>query len=129
MAAHHDSTIPSHPIPSVVIVAPAPEMLDIWLELLQRLEDVPSIQLTDIKEVATAVARWRPLALLIEQELFEFDSEEFRALARDVGADVVAVDTRAGKEAIAALALPRLQAALVRWRAREFTPEPPAGTR
>jgi hypothetical protein len=119
MSGHSDSTIPSHPVPSVVIVSPAAEMLDVWLEILQRLEDVPSIQLTTIAEAATAVARWKPLALLIDQDLFAFDSQEFRDLARDVGADVIAVDARADKEAIARAVLPQLEAALTRWRRQE----------
>jgi hypothetical protein len=120
MSGHTDSTIPSHPVPSIVIVSPAAEMLDVWLELLQRLEEVPSIQLTTIAEAATAVARWRPLALLIDQELFAFDSQEFRDLARDVGADVIAVDASADKETIARAVLPQLEAALTRWRRQEM---------
>jgi hypothetical protein len=112
-----DSTVPQQPIPSVVIVAPAAEMLDMWLEILQRLDEVPSIQLTDLKDAATAVARWRPMALLVEQVLFEFDAPEFAALARDVGAEVIVVDTAAGKESIAALVLPKLADTLAKWRA------------
>jgi hypothetical protein len=113
-----DSTMPERPVPSVVIVAPGAEMLDTWLEILQRLEEVPSIQLTELKDAATAVAKWRPMALLVERDLFEFDAKEFEALARDVGAEIIVVDTAAGKEAIAALVLPTLSEALVNWRAR-----------
>jgi hypothetical protein len=113
-----DSTVPDRPVPSVVIVAPGAEMLDVWLEILQRLEEVPSIQLTDLKDAATAVARWRPMALLVERDLFEFDAKEFAALARDVGAEVIVVDTAADKDAIAALVLPALAAALAIWRTR-----------
>jgi hypothetical protein len=115
-----DSTVPEHPIPSVVIVAPASETLDIWLELLQRLDEVPSIQVTELKDAATAVARWRPMAMLVERELFEFDVQEFTALARDVGAEIIAVDARADKESIAALVLPKLVAAFAAWRTREL---------
>lgn len=114
-----DPTVPQQPIPSVVIVAPAAEMLDTWLEILQRLDEVPSIQLTELKDAATAVARWRPLALLVEQVLFDFDAREFAALARDVGAEIIVVDTAATKESIAALVLPKLTAALARWRANQ----------
>ena len=113
-----DSTVPHRPVPSVVIVAPGAEMLDVWLEILQRLEEVPSIQLTDLKDAATAVARWRPMALLVDRELFEFDAKEFEALARDVTAEVIVVDTGAGKDAIAAVVLPKLAAALAAWRIR-----------
>ena len=111
-----DSTVPSHPIPSVVIVSPAPEVLDKLLDVLQRLDEVPSVQLSGIEDVATAVARWRPLALFVEKEVFDFDADEFRALARDVGTEVVTLEASAGKETIAQLVLPTLQAALLRWR-------------
>lgn len=112
-----DSTIPRYPIPSVVIVAPGPQMLDELLEVLQRLDEVPSIQVTGIEDVATAVAKWRPLALFVEKHVFDFDATEFRALARDVGAEVITLDAAAGKERIATTVLPQLKAALVRWRA------------
>jgi len=112
-----DSTVPNHPIPSVVIVSPASDVLDKLLDVLQRLDEVPSVQLTGIEDVATAVAKWRPLALFVQKEVFDFDADEFRALGRDVGAEVVAVDASSGKDDIAAAVLPALQAALVRWRA------------
>ncbi len=121
MSGASDSTIPNQPIPSVVIVSPAPGMLDIWLEVLQSLEDVPSIQLADLSSVATAVARWRPIAILVEQELFEFDEQEFGELARDVNAELIAVEARAGKEAVAAAVLPKLRAAQARWHDRNAT--------
>jgi len=111
-----DSTLPQQQIPSVVIVAPGAVMLDMWLEILQRLDEVPSIQLTELKDAATAVAKWRPMALLVERDLFEFDAKEFDALARDVGAEVIVVDTASGKDAIAALVLPKLATALSKWR-------------
>lgn len=119
MARTPDSTVPSQPVPAVVIVSPTPEMLALWRELLQGLDEVPSIQLTDISSVTTAVARWRPLAILVEQELFEFDEQEFDELARDVGAELFAIDGGASKEAIVTDVMPKLRAALVRWRCRK----------
>jgi hypothetical protein len=112
-----DSTIPRYPIPSVVIVSPASNVLDSLLDVLQRLDEVPSIQLTGIEDVATAVARWRPLALFVEKDVVEFDADEFRALARDVHAELVVLDASVEKETFAAMVLPRMQSALVRWRA------------
>lgn len=119
MSGSSDSTVPDRPIPSVVLVAPAPGMLDTWLELLQSLEEVPSIQLTDLAGVTTTVARWHPMAILVEQELLDFDEQEFRELARDVSAELIVVDAESGKEAIAAVVLPKLHDALVRWRVRD----------
>lgn len=117
MSGSTDSTLPSRPVPSVVIVAPTPDMLDSWLEILQRLGDVPSVRLTDLAGAATAVAQCRPLALLVERELFEFDREGFNMLARDVGADLIVAEGSARKEQVAAALLRELETALVRWRA------------
>jgi hypothetical protein len=118
MSGCTDSTLPSRPVPSVVIVAPAPDMLDSWLEILQRLRDVPNVRLTDLAGVATTVAQWRPLAVLVERELFEFDREAFNLLARDVGAELIVAEGSARKEQIAAALLRQLETALGRWRAR-----------
>jgi dihydropteroate synthase len=118
MSRQGDFTVRSKAAPFIVIVSPAPEVLDAWLELLQRLDEVPRIQVTTIKETATAVARWRPFALLIEQEIFEFDSKEFTALARDVGAQVIAVSSTASKETMAAQVLPRVRELLTAWHSR-----------
>lgn len=118
MTRNSDSTFPAIPIPSVVIVSPAAGMLDMWLEILQRLEEVPSIQLTDLSRAATTVGKWRPVAILVEKELFEFDEQEFFELARDVGADLIAVEGAAGRDAISAAVLPKLRRALARWKGR-----------
>jgi hypothetical protein len=116
MARDPDSTVPSHPIPSVVIVSPAPATLEVWVEVLRRLEDVPSIQITNLSNVTTAVARWRPIAILVERELFEFDEREFEELARDVKAELLTVEARMSKEALAGAVLPTVRAALSRWQ-------------
>jgi len=94
-------------------------MLDVWRYVLGRFEHVVSVQVADLSATTTTVAQCRPFALLIEQDLLEFDAREFGALARDVGADVVTADMRDGKESIAAAVVPKLRAALARWRSRE----------
>lgn len=118
MSRNPDSTVPSRLVPSLVIVAPAPGVLDIWLESLTSLDDVPSIQVANLSTVTTAVARWRPIAILVEQELFEFDERGFEELARDVRAELITVEARSRKDSFAAAVLPRVRAALARWNTR-----------
>jgi hypothetical protein len=118
MARNPDSTVPSRAVPAVVIVSLGEAMLARWRELLFGLDEVPSIQTTDLSRVATVVAQWRPFAILIERDVFEFDEDEFRELARDVNAELITVDAEASKQEIAARSIPKLRAALGRWRGR-----------
>jgi hypothetical protein len=122
MSRSPDSTVPSRPIASVVIVSPAPATLEMWVEILKNLDDVPNIQVTSLSNVTTAVARWRPIAIVVEQDIFEFDEREFEELARDVKAELVTVEARMSKEAIAVTLLPTVRAALSRWHARATAP-------
>ena len=45
----------------------------------------------DLRSVATMVARWRPLAIVLTEDLYTFDAPEFDALARDVSSTLVRV--------------------------------------
>lgn len=46
-----------------------------------------------VVEAASAVAEHRPFAIVVSAELYMLDPREFRALARDVGARLVCLDT------------------------------------
>lgn len=46
-----------------------------------------------VEEAATVVAESRPFAILISDELYQLDPPEFDALARDVSAVVVPLET------------------------------------
>jgi hypothetical protein len=48
---------------------------------------------TDVAGAATQVASARPFAIVISDEVYGFDSEEFAALARDVQAALITVRT------------------------------------
>jgi hypothetical protein len=47
----------------------------------------------DIASAATDVARERPFAILISDQLYAFDADEFEALARDVRATLLPLPT------------------------------------
>jgi hypothetical protein len=48
---------------------------------------------TDVAGAATQVASARPFAIVISEEIYGFDSDEFDALARDVQASVIPIRT------------------------------------
>lgn len=54
--------------------------------LAARVEEV------SLSSAATAVSTFRPIALVMTQDVYGFDADEFDALARDVGARIVRVD-------------------------------------
>ncbi len=47
-----------------------------------------------VNDAATIAAKNRPFALVVSQEVYEFDSDEFIALARDVKAQLITIPTR-----------------------------------
>lgn len=48
---------------------------------------------TDIASAATKVARSRPFAIVVSEEVYAFDASEFDALARDVNAEIISLPT------------------------------------
>jgi hypothetical protein len=117
-----DTTIPGRPTPTVILVMPESRLLDACLHAVSELPEVPRMEVTDVKGTATAVARWRPFALILQEELYDFDPEEFKALAKDVGAEIIMVRADSEYGDIAAFLPPRLRSALDNWEAREKKP-------
>jgi hypothetical protein len=65
---------------------------------------------TQLANAANAIARERPFAIVLSDELYEFDAEEFDALARDVKAMVLALPTaRAPMQALYERLVPLLR--------------------
>jgi hypothetical protein len=102
----------------LVVVAPSGELLSACRESARYVSGA-TVEVTDVKSMATDVAMWRPFAIVIEEELFAFDPNEFIALARDVAAEVVTVPGNARKDELLAIIIPRLKAAFRRWDATE----------
>ena len=111
------STIPEQRVPSVVLVAPSDALSRACHEAMRFVAAAASIEITDVAGAATNVARWRPFALVMEEEVFEFDPREFEALARDVGAEIVTVASRDPEELLTSVLLPQLKALYRRWDA------------
>jgi hypothetical protein len=48
----------------------------------------------ELNDAATTAAKNRPFALVVSQEVYDFDAAEFDALARDVNATAIVVPAR-----------------------------------
>jgi hypothetical protein len=60
-----------------------------------------------------------PFAVIVPADVFADDAAEFRALARDLGAEVFTYDADSGSSYVATLLLPELRLALDRWAKSE----------
>jgi hypothetical protein len=117
-----DSTLPSRPVPSVVLITPEPELLAAIERGVAKLGEAPTVRAAELTDAATLIAGCRPFAVIVPADVFAFDAAEFRALARDVGAEVFSYDTDSGSLDVAALLLPELEVALARWATSHFGP-------
>ena len=105
----------------VVLVAGGPEELVAAAQVAARVES-PSIdvQACTAAAVATEVARLRPFALVVNQDIYGFDPEEFTALARDVNADLVVLKVSSVNATFLEQALrPSLRSAFRRFRSEQ----------
>lgn len=50
------------------------------------------VEEVSLSGAATAVSTFRPVAIVMSQDVYGFDADEFDALGRDVGATVIRVD-------------------------------------
>jgi hypothetical protein len=120
MPGSQDSTLPSRRIPTVVLVNTRRELLARLDASIRDFEEIPTLKPVELKAAATAIAEARPFAVLVPTDLFEFDPSEFVALARDVGAMVIAYDAEEPLDALRAFLVPKLRAALQGWTAGEL---------
>lgn len=72
------------------------------------------LQRTPLEGAATVAAERRPLVIVMPQALYEFDPEEFDALARDVGASLLRVDDDVSEPVLEMLLGPALETAFER---------------
>ncbi|MDD9940543.1 MAG: hypothetical protein OXU20_05725 [Myxococcales bacterium] len=71
---------------TVIVVVGGPEEL---IRAAQRTAtDIPGarIETCDLRNVATTVAKFWPFAIVMSEDMYAFDPQEFEALARDVAA-------------------------------------------
>jgi CheY-like chemotaxis protein len=119
VAVERHSTMPSPAIPVVVMIAPGEELLSSCPEIIRKLDDPPTVRVAGLVDASTVVARCRPFALVITDDVFAFDPQGFATLARGVGAEVIVLETDRQIRAVGAALSSSLSAALVRWKARQ----------
>jgi hypothetical protein len=83
----------------------------------------------ELAQAPTLVAERRPLAIVLQHDLYEFDPREFDALARDVGAALLRVDDDVTVSELEALLGAAVEAALARRRRQGAVIAPPEDPR
>jgi hypothetical protein len=115
----------------IVLVAGGPDEL-VAAAIRAAAHESPSIvvEACGAVSVASAAAALRPFALVISQDIYAFDSDEFSALARDVRAELVVLKVTNVSPGFLEQALrPSLRNAFRRYRSdRESGPVPREGS-
>lgn len=84
------STLTALAAPAVLAIGCSPELV---ARCARALEGIGvALRTCDFLNAATAVGERRPLVLLLPDDLYAFDPDEFDALARDVQASLVRVE-------------------------------------
>lgn len=85
-------TIEHAPIVTVVVIGGPEELLEA-VRRVTTLATNAAVVASDIATAATSVARARPFAIVVSDEIYGFDAGEFDALARDVQATLITLPT------------------------------------
>jgi len=78
-------------LPTVVVVGGPAELI----EAARQAASVAAsarVETAELGSAATIVATCRPFAIVMSEDIFAFDADEFEALARDVHAALIRVD-------------------------------------
>jgi hypothetical protein len=112
-----DPTVRPARVP-IVLVAGGPDDLVSAAQRVAAAENASIVvEACGAVSVATTAASMRPFALVISQDIFAFDPDEFAALARDVNADLIVLKVSGGGTAFLEQALrPSLRTAFRRFR-------------
>jgi hypothetical protein len=90
MPSANPDTLPSLAAPTVLAVSCPPELVARCAEAIAPLG--LALQACGFLEAATMAAERRPLAIVVVEDVYAFDPDEFDALARDVRASLVRVE-------------------------------------
>ncbi len=102
---------------AVVLVAGGPDELVAASRQVATAESpMITVEACGAASVASMATSLRPFALVLSQDIFAFDPEEFTALARDVQADLVVLKISGGASFLEQALRPSLRAAFRRFR-------------
>jgi hypothetical protein len=92
MSKSRRPTLEHKPVIAVVVIGGPDALIDAARRVTTTATSARLVT-TDIASAATHVARERPFAIIVSDEVYAFDSAEFDALARDVQASLIAIPT------------------------------------
>ena len=78
---------------SVVVVVGGPTDLIAAVRQAAGVAAAARVETAELSNAATIVATQRPFAIVMSEDVYSFDAAEFEALARDVNAALIRVDT------------------------------------
>jgi hypothetical protein len=80
------------PLDAVVVVGGPPSLVEATREATRVVAADAYLELAELGEAINVVVRCRPFAIVMNEDIYTFDSVEFDALARDVNATLIRVD-------------------------------------
>lgn len=90
MARANQTTLTAVTAPTVLTIGCASDLQALCATCLASVKVL--LKHCELRQAPTLVAEKRPLAIVIPEDLYEFDPVEFDALARDVGASLLRVE-------------------------------------
>jgi hypothetical protein len=94
---------------SVVVVIGGPAELVTATRLAAGVAAAARVETAELATAATVIATNRPFAVVVSEDMYAFDASEFDALARDVNAMLIRIDTTgATREKLERALMPRL---------------------
>jgi hypothetical protein len=88
----HRPTLEHMPVLNVVVIGGPDELVEATRRAASLVTNATLVT-AEVATAATNVARARPFAVVMSDELYGFDSREFDALARDVQARLIVLPT------------------------------------
>ncbi|HEX7478399.1 MAG TPA: hypothetical protein VF331_11375 [Polyangiales bacterium] len=92
MSKSRRPTLEHSPLISLVVIGGPDALIEAAKHVTETATNARVVA-TDLPSAATKVARARPFAIVLSEEIYAFDSAEFDALARDVRAELIALPT------------------------------------
>jgi hypothetical protein len=79
---------------AIVVVVGGPRELVEATRQAAGIAAAARIETAELSNAATVVATFRPFAIVMSEDVYAFDAAEFDALARDVNATLLKIDTQ-----------------------------------
>lgn len=94
---------------SVVVVIGGPADLVAAVRLAAGVAAAARVETAELATAATVIATHRPFAVVVSEDMYAFDAAEFSALAKDVNAALIRIDTAgATREKLERALMPRI---------------------